>query len=1080
MSQVNTEELIPFLRRNSVFSLLDEPDIERLAEKMTLLRFAVGDVIIQEGDVGNHAFLIYSGRVRVVKQSTSGKVVTLITQHAGDIFGEQAILKDITRTASVRAAEDVALFRIEQEDFRNLVDAVPKLATYIEKFMNDSALRDFLRTSTFLESLKPSEITSLLDQLTEQEFAANTTVLSEGDAGDFMYIVRSGQLKVERRGNGSPEFVRYLREGEYFGEWALMTGEARSATVTTLSDTRCFTLSRDHFDALLESAPQLRDQLVERFRRYQLDEKLEPEPGTFSGEVEALEAEKFDGTASDDSTPEPDEGLGRVKQDGSTEHPASNIVQDVDSTTPPVSNRGARNGKTIPDGQIESINAVIPDEWKHSATLPSGWKKKRPEGLWQHTESDCGPTALAMVALFYVKRISISRLTAIANVGRSGTTLYQLEKTAQAVGFETHAIRTSALDQVALPAIAHCGGQHYVTVFQVNDSKVLVGDPTLGLQKVDRVQFNSEWSGHLLLLRPTNVLREIEKQETIRDTLNRPLFKSRHLSWLIANCVLMYLAVLVGPWTIGAVIDGGPNWVHYAGLALFMMWPVLNILRWRAVADMLDDSSIFSEQLIRNNLSQSPTPSDGNTRLMRLLRVRNVVAMFFDGRPVASLLNSPSTNLLLVLAFVTDFRLGSIAFIGSYVAAYFERRAAARNARRLVASVNESIRADVQLLDQSSNLELVQSSAPTQALNTSNPSTASHRVSLTPDHSPFNGYNLVGLCILLVTGLAIFLWGNVLVHESEISLGDWIAVLLYFSIGSLTLLREVEAKEFLPVLRWHLDQLWDVDVIPNTVSEREIQDHLSESSDTNQSLAAPSIVLENVDFSYASDLPNAVSGISLKIEPGQKVAVVGRSGSGKSSLLRLIRTAVLPNSGRVLIDGVDSREIDHRQLQPTFGVALQDSSLLSGTIRENIALFDSAANLDQIKDAALLSNAHEFIESLPLGYETEVGANGNPLSTSRTQRICLARSILHNPQVLVWDEATANLDLDTERRLNNKLSPWLRDRTVVHATRRLHSIQNADLILVMSEGTIVEQGTHPELIESRGLYYYLCCQHAIV
>jgi ATP-binding cassette subfamily B protein len=1029
MSQVKSEELIPFLRRNSVFSLLDEASVEQLADKMQLLRYSMGDVILQEGDVGSHAFLIYSGRVRIVKQSNSGKIVTLGTQHAGDIFGEQAILKDTKRTASVRAAEDVALFRIEQEDFRQLVDAVPKLASYVEKFMNDSALRDFLRTSTFLEALKPQEITSLLDQLTEKEFAADTTVLNEGDAGDFMYIVRSGQLKVERQSNGSQQFVRYLREGEYFGEWALMTGEARSATVTTLSDTRCFSLSRDHFDALLESAPKLRDQLVERFRRYQIDGKLDRNKSSIS------ESDAFDGEDNTELKKRPIDDPALAK--------SSETKSEVESTLGNVS------------------ETVIPDKYRLSAVESNGWRKQKPDGLLQHTESDCGPTALAMVALVYGVRLSISKLRAIANVARSGVSLFELSKTAESIGFQTHALQTSQLEDVALPAIAHFGGQHYVTVFRVSRSNVLIGDPAQGLVKLDRVEFNASWSGNLLLLRPTAALRETEQQKPIRERLGIVFQEVRFQPRLAMYSALISVGAILGPWSVGRLVEGGFGILECVGIILFVMWPIFSYRRQQVAAESWDRSAFASEQHIQKTLTHVATDSTSSVvNVLRLAHAREKLREAITGPPLAALLNSFIPLAALISIFIINTQLGIIAFIGGYAASGLIDVKTRRNTRHVFTRTTESVRAQVRLLDNAKNDS---ASVTCESL----PEAQNEQYRL----ARFDEHNLGGLLISLAT-CGVLLWrGLVLLETPNFGYGELATVGLLFSVRIFTSIPLARATKNWPVFVWYFDQLW----YPELVSETETE---SQADATQQDIERPSLLLENVEHSYGAGSAFALNGISLRIKPGQKVAVVGRSGSGKSTLLKLIRGAITARSGRVLIDGQDIGSVSRSKRHRKFGVANQNDSLICGTIGDNIALFDPQASLDRIKDAALRVNAHEFIESLPLGYQTQVGALGDPLSVSRVQRICLARSVLHAPPIIVWDEATASLDLDTERRLFNKLDPWMADRTFVFATRRLHSIQNADLIIVMSEGSIVEQGTHPDLIEARGLYYYLCCQHA--
>jgi CRP-like cAMP-binding protein len=274
MPQLVAEEVARFLKQTSLFAILDDESVDRLAARTTMQRFSLGETIIEEGDEGRFAWLIFSGRVRVLKRSDSGRQVTLGTQTVGEIFGEQSILTDSPRSASVRAAEDVVLFRIDRVDFLNLLDGSKDLQQYFDQFIHERAVRDFLRTQTFLEKLRAKDVISLLDQLEPREFPAGEVIVREGAVADVMYIVRAGRLKVTREVNGDEHLLSYLSDGDFFGERALLTDEPRSASVVTETTTRCFALSRQHFDRLLETSPAIREQLTERFSRYDAANEL--------------------------------------------------------------------------------------------------------------------------------------------------------------------------------------------------------------------------------------------------------------------------------------------------------------------------------------------------------------------------------------------------------------------------------------------------------------------------------------------------------------------------------------------------------------------------------------------------------------------------------------------------------------------------------------------------------------------------------------------------------------------------------------------------------------------------------------
>jgi len=296
------------------------------------------------------------------------------------------------------------------------------------------------------------------------------------------------------------------------------------------------------------------------------------------------------------------------------------------------------------------------------------------------------------------------------------------------------------------------------------------------------------------------------------------------------------------------------------------------------------------------------------------------------------------------------------------------------------------------------------------------------------------------------------------------------------TVGQLIAFNMLSGQVTSPVMR--LAQLW-TDFQQTGISIQRLGDILNTrtelaSSKTSLPPIRGQIQLDQINFRYRPDAAEVIRNLSLGIAAGEVVGIVGRSGSGKSTLTKLVQRLYLPERGRVLVDGMDIALADASSLRRQIGVVLQENVLFNRSIRDNIALSDPAAPLPLVMQAAQLAGAHEFISELPEGYDTMVGEHGSSLSGGQRQRIAIARALITNPRILIFDEATSALDYESERIIQNNMKAICKGRTVIIIAHRLSAVRDANRIIVMDRGQIVEQGVHAELItRPKGLYAHL-------
>jgi len=721
-----------------------------------------------------------------------------------------------------------------------------------------------------------------------------------------------------------------------------------------------------------------------------------------------------------------------------------------------------------------SPNVTLGHWWGHLT--------KRYPFFTQQSASDCGAACLVMIGRYWGKRFSINRLRELANVSRSGASLQSLAAAAESIGFATRPVKAS-LDKLAqqpLPAIVHWEGKHYIVVYEISPRQVIVCDPAIGQRVLNCQQFQQGWTGYALLLQPTMLLKDTEE---VSNTFWQffELVKPHWVALLEIFFASVFIQIfgLVTPLFTQLLLDrvvvqGSTLTLNAVGLGLliFGLFQVaMNGLRQYLLDHTANRIGVslmvgFIRHTFRLPLAFFESRYVGD--IVSRVQENRKIQRFLTGETLSICLDLltvfmymglmfwySSSMALLVLAIVPPF------FLLALLATPLLRRIS-KEAFNALAAENSY------LIESLTGIGSIRSMAIEQTVRWRWEERLHHLTKKTFSRQVIGNQMQVLSSTIQSLGTTGLLW-----------FGAWLVIQNQLTIGQLVAFNMLLGNVIRPFQRLSVlwNQLQEVIISSeriNDVLEAEPEEDLQNQPRQCLKQLRGHIRFDNVTFRYHPESEvNILENLTLEIQPEQTIALVGRSGSGKTTLAKLILGLYPPTDGNLLIDGHDVNSISLRSLRSQIGVVDQNTFLFGGTIGENISVAHPEASLEEIMEAARLAGAHEFIKNLPRGYDTEIGEGGGLLSGGQRQRLAIARALLGNPRFLIFDEATSSLDAESERIIQNNLNTILQGRTSVIIAHRLSTVRNADLILVLDHGILVESGTHDELIAKKGHYYYL-------
>lgn len=713
----------------------------------------------------------------------------------------------------------------------------------------------------------------------------------------------------------------------------------------------------------------------------------------------------------------------------------------------------------------------------------------------QHDSMQCGAACLAMVCRYYGMRTTLNEIDTLCVPTKEGLSMLGLKESAQSLGFECSALKApiAIFGQIQLPCLLHWDQNHFVVLCDLskNGKKYKVADPGKGIISYSKKEFKNHWicsehggepCGIVMELIPTesfykHVAEQAPEKKSFRFLYRYIKQYRKYFAQILLGLLLGCLLQLIMPFLTQAIVDIGIKyndigfiWLVLLGELMIVTgrtatdfirrWLLLNI-SMRINISLLSD---FFIKLLKLPMSFFDTKLMGD--LLQRIGDHSRVQSFLTGQVMSVVFTFLSFFIFGIVLFIYNkiifcvFIVGSIIY-GLWISSFLRHRKVldyelfeqqAKNQNKTYQLITSMQEIKLQDCEQRRRWEWEDTQADLFRVQMK-----SLKLQQTQEAGSIFINEAKNILITVVAATAVI--------NGQITLGAMLAI--QYIVGQLN----SPVEQFMSFIY----ALQDVKISLERINE--IHEGKNEESKDNQAKtfdAEKSIDIENIDFKYdLHALKKTLDGVSFNIPEGKMTAIVGASGSGKSTLIKLMLGYYRVMAGSISIAGRNINEYNLKWWRRHCGVVMQDGVIFSESIARNIAVDDGEIDVERLEQAAKIANIHDYVMGLPLKYNTIIGKDGVGLSQGQKQRILIARAVYKNPDFIFLDEATNSLDAKNERAIVENLDGFYKGRTVVVVAHRLSTVKNADQIIVVDGGKIVETGNHASLIEKRGAYYNL-------